>query len=192
MKTKQEHSAGGPVYQKQASRDPLSHKASEGQSKKQEYLWLLGKHSGYHKWVLPKGMIEKGETPEETAVRETEEELAVVAKIVESAPVYVDHYTYEAKLKTPVSRPESLDGPVRRVAVYQENEDFNKDSEEVVLVEKTVTFFLMEYVSGDPKDHGWEMEDAGWFGYKEAMEMLSFDGERKALEKANAILLQNA
>ena len=37
--------------------------------------WLIGKHSGYHKWVLPKGLIEKGEKGYETAVREVQEEM---------------------------------------------------------------------------------------------------------------------
>lgn len=32
-----------------------------------------------HDWVLPKGHIEKGETPEQTAVREVEEEAGVIA-----------------------------------------------------------------------------------------------------------------
>ena len=35
--------------------------------------FLLGKHSGYHKWVLPKGLIETGEKEIETAVREIDE-----------------------------------------------------------------------------------------------------------------------
>lgn len=43
---------------------------------------LVSKHSGYHKWVLPKGLVEKGESLEETAVREVEEETGIKAKIV--------------------------------------------------------------------------------------------------------------
>ena len=34
-------------------------------------------------WVLPKGHIDPGETPEETAVREVEEEAGVVAEVIE-------------------------------------------------------------------------------------------------------------
>lgn len=43
---------------------------------------LISKHSGYHKWVLPKGLVETGERIEQTAVREVEEEVGVKAKII--------------------------------------------------------------------------------------------------------------
>lgn len=45
---------------------------------------LVSKHSGYHKWVLPKGRVEEGERVEETALREVEEEAGVKAKIITS------------------------------------------------------------------------------------------------------------
>jgi len=38
-----------------------------------------------NKWVLPKGKIESGETPEATAVREVREEAGVIAKPVKQA-----------------------------------------------------------------------------------------------------------
>ncbi len=63
--SKTEISAGGVVYRK-----------IDG-----EYEVLISKHSGYHKWVLPKGLVEKGEKLEETAEREVEEEVGVKAKI---------------------------------------------------------------------------------------------------------------
>ncbi len=34
-------------------------------------------------WGLPKGLVEKGEAPEETAVREVQEETGLVAEIIE-------------------------------------------------------------------------------------------------------------
>lgn len=64
MKT--EISAGGLVYKHQSG----------------GLVWLVVKHSGYHKWGFPKGRIEKGEKLEETAVREVKEEAGIVAKIV--------------------------------------------------------------------------------------------------------------
>jgi 8-oxo-dGTP pyrophosphatase MutT (NUDIX family) len=64
--------------------------------------YLLGKHSGYHKWVLPKGMIEAGETPEETAVREVKEEMGVEARIVRKEPLHLEVYTFMADYKDPL------------------------------------------------------------------------------------------
>jgi mutator protein MutT len=40
--------------------------------------------SGHLEWCLPKGHIEKGETPEETAVREIHEETGILGEIVSS------------------------------------------------------------------------------------------------------------
>lgn len=68
MTSKNEVSAGGVVYRKHGK----------------EFEVLICKHSGYHKWVLPKGHIEKGEELETTALREVEEEVGVKAKIIAS------------------------------------------------------------------------------------------------------------
>lgn len=152
---KREFSAGGVVFKKNK--------------------FLLGKHSGYHKWVLPKGLIEAQEKGIQTAVRETEEEMGVKAKIILPKPIHIETYFYYADFKK-----EQKD--TRRVAVYQEQGGGKTK------VFKTVTFYLMEYISGDPKKHGWEMEDCGWFEYEKALEIMSFDGEKKALEKAFNIL----
>ena len=48
LSSKREFSAGGVVFKK------LSVLSSQF-----SVVFLLGKHSGYHKWVLPKGLIEK-------------------------------------------------------------------------------------------------------------------------------------
>jgi 8-oxo-dGTP pyrophosphatase MutT (NUDIX family) len=46
-----------------------------------EFL-LIRPSSGLDQWVLPKGHIDPGETPEETAPREIREEAGVLAQIV--------------------------------------------------------------------------------------------------------------
>ncbi len=66
--SRNEISAGGVVYRK----------------KNNEYEVLVSKHSGYHKWVIPKGRVEKDETIEATALREVEEEVGVKAKVIAS------------------------------------------------------------------------------------------------------------
>jgi len=43
-------------------------------------------HSGYHKWVLPKGLIDPDEKAEQTAVREVVEECGVTTKIIAKIP----------------------------------------------------------------------------------------------------------
>lgn len=47
---------------------------------------LIARHSrsGHLEWCLPKGHIEKGETPEETAVREVHEETGILGEVVDS------------------------------------------------------------------------------------------------------------
>jgi 8-oxo-dGTP pyrophosphatase MutT (NUDIX family) len=47
---------------------------------------IIARHSrsGHLEWCLPKGHIEKGETPEETAVREVHEETGILGEVVDS------------------------------------------------------------------------------------------------------------
>lgn len=168
-KIKQEFSAGAVVYKKLSDNT---------------FLFLLGKHSGYHKWVLPKGMIEKGETEIKTATRETQEEMSVKISISNKNPIHIEKYFYQADLKEKQSSDNNK--PFRRVLNYQENGGGG------ILIHKTVTFFLASYLSGDPKNHGWEMEDAGWFSYQKCLELMSFEGEKKALKKANQILISKS
>ncbi len=76
-----EFSAGGVVFRKKPS-------MSLG---KAEIDVLLGKHSQHHGWVFPKGLIgdkKKGESKEETALREVKEETGITARILrELTPV---------------------------------------------------------------------------------------------------------
>src|SRR5688572_19715944 len=67
MKSRNEFSAGGVVYRRTPD----------------DVQVLICKDAGYHKWVLPKGLIRKSESPDQTALREVEEEVGVKARIVE-------------------------------------------------------------------------------------------------------------
>ena len=49
---------------------------------------------------------------------------------------------------------------------------------------KTVYYFLMEYVSGDPKDHDWEMCDAKFVSEDEVKKTLTYKSDKEAFEKA--------
>ncbi|MEI6690667.1 MAG: NUDIX domain-containing protein [bacterium] len=151
---KEEISAGGVVYRKVEN----------------EYEFLIGKHSGYHKWVLPKGLVEKGENKEEAAVREVAEEVGVVAKIVNLSPLKTIEYWYFADL--------DLSGDTtRRVAKYAE------EGGAKTRIHKKVFFYLME-IEKDLGAAGWEMEERKWINFEEGKRMLAFDTERLVWEAA--------
>ena len=133
-----EHSAGGVVFKKQKTKN------------KKQILWLICKHSGYHKWVLPKGIIEMRESPEDAAIREVGEETGVKAKIIK-------------KITPDVAYKYTKNG---------------------ILVDKKVEFFLMEYASGDIKDHCWEMEEVKWVLAEEVLKLLEFPTEKRIFEQA--------
>lgn len=49
---------------------------------------------------------------------------------------------------------------------------------------KVVTFYRMNYLSGSPKDHDFEVSEAGFFAPELAIKMLKFSDQKKLLEKA--------
>ena len=155
---KEEISAGGVIYRK------------NGQS----YEFLLGKHSGYHKWVLPKGHIESGETQMETALREVEEELGVKAKIVNEAPIKTIEYYFTADL-------DDSGTTTRTVKSYQEQGGMRTK------IHKKVIFYLME-LEGNVDKPGWEMSESKWVNFEEGMKILAFETEREVFSEAGKIL----
>jgi len=149
--------------------------------------FLLGKHSGYHKWVLPKGLVERGEGPIETAIREVEEELGVKARIREIVPVKTIEYWYYAE-------PGGVEGvsgtgrvSERRVKKYQEEMSAGEKKQLKSRIHKRVIFYLMEAVEV-LESHGWEMSERRFVSYEEAMVLLAFESEREVLESASKLL----
>jgi len=110
------------------------------------------------RWQLPKGIVDEGEKPEETAVREVREEAGVHARI--EAPLDTIEYWYVGNER---------DG--RRVRFH-----------------KFVHLFLLEYTSGDVADHDHEVDEARWVPLQEAPAMLAFESERKAMTQASALI----
>lgn len=72
----------------------------------------------------------------------------------------------EAKIVNP--------NPVRVEYIYRLKE---------FLIKKTVYYFLMEYVSGDPKDHDWEMSEAKFITVEEMRKTLTYKSDKEAFEK---------
>jgi len=54
---------------------------------------------------------------------------------------------------------------------------------------KTVHFYLVEYVSGTTADHNWEVDAAEWFPLEEALNKVSYKGDREIVQKAKKMLL---
>jgi len=131
-------------------------------SKITNITWLICQHS-YHKgWVFPKGLIgdkEKHEPMEQAALREVNEEGGIVAKIILPKPIEV-FYTYKWT-----------------------NSAHGKNDPTEYLVYKKVYYYLMEYISGDPKNHDWEMIDAKFVPEKDIYSHLTFPSDKEAFSK---------
>ncbi len=112
---------------------------------------------GQHRWQLPKGLVDKDESPEIAAVREAHEEGGVSSKVVEL--IETIEYWYAG-----------LDNGIR------------------VRFHKRVHFYLLCYLSGDTKDHDWEVNEARWVPIEDAASQLAFDNERRVMERARELL----
>ena len=118
-------------------------------------MWPSYRCGGGRFWCLPKGIVDKGETPEMTAVREVKEETGLDGRIVES----LGDITYWYYIRGENSK-----------------------------CRKTVYFYLMEYEGGSTSDHDFEVDEASWFALPEAIEKVSFRGDKSILEKAASTL----
>ncbi|MFZ2199212.1 MAG: NUDIX domain-containing protein [Microgenomates group bacterium] len=175
--TLEEISAGGVVYR------AVHEIPNSNNQVPNKFEFLIGKHSGYHKWVLPKGLVEKGESRVEAATREVMEEVGVEAKIVEMVPLQIVKYYYFADMGEIINKNPHTEDTTRRVKTYQEDPAFAKASAGKARVHKQVVFYLME-VEKDLGGAGWEMEERKWVSYDEGMKMLAFETEREVFEAA--------
>ena len=77
-----EFSAGGVVYKKESNKTFI----------------LIAQHSAHHGWIFPKGLIgdhKKGESKEDTAIREVKEETGIEAKIIKPLTPAIYWYAFE-------------------------------------------------------------------------------------------------
>lgn len=56
-------------------------------------------------------------------------------------------------------------------------------------INKTVHFYLVEYLSGDTSDHDHEVEEARWWPLDVAQEQMTYQSEREVMAKAKARLV---
>lgn len=127
-----------------------------------EGLVLITQHSTNHYWGFPKGHIEKGQTSKEAALREVKEEGGIEAEIIVKVADSKYVYTFKSDYKV-----HDLEKP--------------KEGERIF---KVVTIYLMKYLSGDPKDHDWEVSEAKFVSPEEALKTLSFSQDKAHLKKA--------
>ena len=59
-----------------------------------------------------------------------------------------------------------------------------RDADSKVLYHKFVHYFLLQYVSGDVADHGWEVDEVRWFSFDDALDAMSYENERRVLVSA--------
>ncbi|MFN4212477.1 MAG: NUDIX hydrolase [Microgenomates group bacterium] len=64
--------------------------------------------------------------------------------------------------------------PVKVSYMYRFNE---------YLIKKTVYYFLMEYITGDPKNHDWEVSQAKFLPAGEVKKILTYESDKEAFEK---------
>ena len=112
---------------------------------------------GQNRWQLPKGLVDPGENPEITAVREAKEEAGVESEIVQHLETI--EYWFAG-----------LDGGQR------------------VRFHKRVHFYLLRYIAGDTANHDWEVNEARWVPIVDATRQLTFDSERRVMERARELL----
>lgn len=55
-------------------------------------------------------------------------------------------------------------------------------------IKKTVYYFIMEYVSGDIKDHDWEMENVEWLPVDEVEKRLTYSSDKQVWKEAKKMI----
>lgn len=58
-------------------------------------------------------------------------------------------------------------------------------------IAKRVAFFLFEYRGGSLEDHDHEIEQARWMPIEEALEALTYEGEREMVRRASSRIVQD-
>ena len=136
MKTVFEISAGGVIFKKENNDISVA-------------IIRVG-----NRYALPKGLVEKGESLEHTAVREVKEETGLEGKLLG----LIDKIDYW---------------------FFWKNEKGEK-----VRHHKKVYFYLLEFVKGSTEKHDFEVDEVLWLSPGEALEKLSYKSEKEILKKA--------
>lgn len=113
---------------------------------------------GGARWQLPKGSREAGESSIQTAVREVEEEVGLKTEPVRFLEA-IEFWYWDTYRKEPAE-----------------------------LVHKMVDFYLLRITGGELSDESHEVDGVAWFTIAQAADSLTFDGERRVVGLAIAVL----
>ncbi len=94
--------------------------------------------------------------------------------------------THEETARREVREETGLEGAVKEKLGEIQYRFYSPEKQE--RVQKTVHFFLMEYLRGSVKDHDHEVQEAAWFPIPRALELLVYESERDLVQKAASIL----
>jgi 8-oxo-dGTP pyrophosphatase MutT (NUDIX family) len=109
------------------------------------------------RWQLPKGLVDRGENPEQTALREVREETGIDSTLLDS---------------------------IDKIEYWYYGQSENKR----IRYHKIVHFYLLNFLSGNTKDHDQEVEEARWVEIDEAGSLLSFKNEKEIVGKAKKMI----
>ena len=65
---------------------------------------------------------------------------------------------------------------------------FSNERGQRVRYHKFVYFYLLRYLSGDVRNHDYEVNEARWVEIDDAIKMIAFDNEKKILEQAKDMI----
>ena len=163
-------SAGGIVLRLRSGSTVLRLRSGSTIGKgKSKWEVLVTQHSGHKGWDFPKGHLEAGESSEQAALREVEEETGIRARIL-SKVGQTQYFYWEEK------EPHSATSDAKAMEV--------KASRGKQKVFKTVTFFLMEFISEGEATTAFEVSDKVWLPVDEVSEKLTFKDTKKLWEEA--------
>jgi 8-oxo-dGTP pyrophosphatase MutT (NUDIX family) len=131
-------------------------------------LFLLIQHQAGH-WAFPKGHAEPGESALSTAKRELEEETGIRDYEVLEEPIFVESYAFVQ---------ESVPSSVKHYSSAKEGE----------LIEKSVTYFVAFVNSMGVVLQVEEVQNSTWICFDEAINLITFDGNRGVLREVKAYL----
>ncbi len=131
-------------------------------------LFLLIQHQAGH-WAFPKGHADPGESALETAKRELEEETGIRDYEVLEEPIFVESYSFVQ---------EAVPSSVKHYSSAKEGE----------LIEKSVTYFVAFVNSMEVVLQVEEIQNSAWICFDEAINLITFDGNRGVLREVKAYL----